>query len=141
MQDFLDQFKIQYFSAAELTYLRREDEHRTPPQNLWHNIIPTVTIADCIRKLWGAPIYVTSAWRPDWYNELVGGSPTSEHKKFRAMDIHVEDMDAFYPVAKAVVEAARARGLNVGLLRYESFIHIDVNAAAYKSKNRTIDMR
>lgn len=138
LQQVLDDYQIRFFRAGELTLLRRFGTHAEVPKALIPNIIPTVRIADTIRAAYGSPILVVSGMRPDSYNKLVGGSPTSEHTVFKALDLRPADGDMarFRVIVAAVVQAYRDMGVNVGLGYYNTFIHIDTNAIG-KTRNRT----
>lgn len=46
-----------------------------------------LTILEPVRVDMGRPIFVSSGYRPDWLNKLVGGSPSSQHVLAEAADI------------------------------------------------------
>lgn len=48
-------------------------------------------VLDPLRAMIGRPIIITSGYRSQQVNELVGGSKTSQHLSGRAADIHVQD--------------------------------------------------
>jgi len=80
------------FTAQELTYLSKtkpKPRHDEPPRELWGNLIAVAKLAQQIRDLYGEPIWVSSAWRPKWYNDAVGGAPNSAHIKAGAVDLNV----------------------------------------------------
>lgn len=142
LQQRLDAIRIRHFTANELTYHRRWNMHQTPPDEILYRIMPTVKLADSIRHGLGAPIRVASGYRTEDYNELVGGSPMSEHVNFRAMDIQSEDPDRLEEmraIAIAVVDHARRMGRNVALIHYDTFIHIDVGSK--RRRNLDLDNR
>ena len=58
-----------------------------PPRRLWDNVIPTAMVADIARQRVGCPIEITSAYRHEGYNEVVGGADQSQHLAFRALDL------------------------------------------------------
>jgi uncharacterized protein YcbK (DUF882 family) len=139
LQHLLDGEGIQYFSAKELTWLRRWDVFATVPEGLVKNILPTVRIAEGIRKAWGGPVAVISGFRPIAYNREVGSADTSQHVFFRALDLRPVsgDIAAFQRVAEGVVREHR-RDRPVGLGLYDSFIHIDTGGHQH---SRTWDHR
>ncbi len=47
-------------------------------------------ILDPLREAWGAPIIVTSGFRCDKLNKLVGGATNSQHRRGEAADIHTK---------------------------------------------------
>lgn len=129
LQAFLDQYEIEHFAATELLSRVARGGPRVvvPPAVLWPNAIPTLRCADEIRRRLGAPITV-SWYRTDAYNQIVRGSPTSEHKEFRAGDLFADDLAELRRVAAEVMDEADAEGLATGLAYYDRFIHIDVGA-------------
>lgn len=147
LQQKLTEHEIQYFTATELSRFRRWGKVVCPPEELWDNIIPTVTIADAIREVWAAinedgRVNTNSGFRNDEYNTYVGGGPGSEHVVFKAMDISPANgkITLFRGVVTAVVNIYRRAGYNVGLGYYNTFCHIDTNAVN-KRVNRAWDLR
>lgn len=133
LQEFLDDHGIRHFGAHELLSRTPESRDKTivPPEHIWPHIIPTLELADEIREIMGAPVHVWSGYRTPEYNDHVGGSPTSEHLRFRALDLHVPDQYARLKAAAAsVVDHAFARGLATGFGTYDEsrFVHIDVGS-------------
>ena len=143
LQTFLDYHGIRFFSAKEVTLQRREGRYYVPEEGqLWWRILPTLKAADAIRLGLGAPIRLVSGIRSESYNDLVGGAPQSEHKECRAVDIQPMDpakMEEMRKIAIAVVAALRSTGLNVALIHYDTFIHIDIGSK--RRRNLDKDMR
>jgi len=90
----------------------------------------TIQFADELRKRYGGPISVVSGYRIDEYNELVGGSPESEHKAFRALDLSVGANNhlRLISLATALAQEYKEDGIEVGIGIYRRFIHVDVGA-------------
>lgn len=58
-------------------------------------------VLDPLRAMIGRPIIITSGYRSQQVNELVGGSKTSQHLSGKAADIHIQEytpqqMDVVY---------------------------------------------
>jgi uncharacterized protein YcbK (DUF882 family) len=87
----LDAAGVRDFSARELTYLpkAKPPRHDEPPRELWPNLVAVAVLAQRVRDLYGGPLSVSSAWRPDWYNEAVGGASRSQHRNAAAVDLNV----------------------------------------------------
>lgn len=142
LQNLLDSEGIRHFRAQELTLQRQWGEHVEPPERYLQRIVPTVILADEIREKLGAPIRVSSGYRTPDYNRHVGGSPASEHIQFRALDLQPHDpalMETMRAIAIRAVDQARARGWNVALIHYDTFIHIDVGST--RRHNLDLDNR
>jgi len=79
------------FTAEELTFLpkAKPPRHDMPPRELWPNLIAVAKLAQQVRDLYGEPIWVSTGWRPDWYNAAVGGAKRSAHIKAGAVDLNV----------------------------------------------------
>lgn len=139
LKHLLDCEGIQYFAASELTWLRRWEIYSTVPDHLIRNILPTVRVAEDIRKAWGGPVAVISGYRPTAYNREVGSADTSQHVFFRALDLRQVsgDIASFRQVAEGVVRKHR-REQSVGFGLYDTFIHIDTGGHKH---SRTWDHR
>jgi uncharacterized protein YcbK (DUF882 family) len=84
--------------------------------------IPSLEALQRVRKAFGQPMFVTSAYRSPEHNRRVGGSPRSQHMQGRAFDIAIEsERQGDRIEAAALNEDVR------GLGRYPSrhFIHLD----------------
>ncbi len=91
LDDELEAAGVHNFTARELTYLpkAKPPRHDEPPRELWPNLIAVAVLAQRVRDLYGAPLWVSSAWRPAWYNEAVGGASRSQHINAAAVDLNV----------------------------------------------------
>jgi Peptidase M15 len=95
-----------------------------PPENLWKNILPTLTVVDHLAKELGERVHINSAYRSPQYNATCpGAAKWSQHLRNNALDIQFRSGPA------EVVRAARHlrdKGVfkgGVGL--YRNFTHID----------------
>jgi len=61
------------------------------PDNLLVNIIPTAIFVDHMLSFTKIGIYISSSYRSPKHNKMIGGSKTSQHIKFNALDIHAFD--------------------------------------------------
>ena len=138
LQAFLDDHGINHFEAHEIVRARRWNKLLSPDRDLWGNVIPALTIADCAREALGAPVRCASGYRDERYNDsLPGASPTSEHLFFKALDLQPVDpslMDRFREIMIALVEYARLQGVDARLIHYDTFVHVDVGAAEGKPR-------
>lgn len=128
LQAYLDEWSIHHFSAKELTL---HDNPRwwgaryvVPPVDLWPRIIPTLRVAESLRKVLG-PLHVVSGYRCHEYNELVGGAQRSQHVQFRALDLRPVDTDVTYLQVCARLLDEVDLGVDLGVGLYDSFVHID----------------
>lgn len=139
LQRLLDEHGVQHFTARELLLMRRTGEIGQPPCALLPNILPTVQLADAIRRQWGGPVICRSGYRSPAYNRLVGSDPTSQHVQFRAMDLApaAGDLDAFVALCARVVATWREEHI-VGFGLYDTFVHIDTGRYGH---HRTWDYR
>lgn len=113
-----------HFSLAELTHSQTADA------NLIDNT-PSAAVAErlrflcqmClepIRDLLGTPLHISSGFRCEQLNRLVGGEPSSQHVRGEAADIvpmEVDLDDAFMAIAQADVPFDQ-------LIREPSWIHV-----------------
>lgn len=124
------EYNIKHFSVNEIL----AKCSTTPPKHLIDNIIPTLIIVDAIRDDIGIPILINSAYRDPQYNFSIGGSKTSLHKEFNALDIRPSDSSYLgkirewvlsnyeIPYKDNILLTSEITGLG---LHYDTFVHID----------------
>lgn len=82
---------MKYFTIKELTKSDTAKKHgisNTPNSQVKQNLENLVNfVLDPLRKAYGKPIIVTSGYRCDKLNQLVGGVKTSQHCVGQAVDI------------------------------------------------------
>ena len=143
LQTLLDDHDIRHFSAKEVVRARSWNKLLEPPEGLWENILPALTIADCAREALDEPVRCVSGYRSERYNHHVSGAPTSEHMAFKALDLQPFDPDRleeFRAIMIALVEYARARGVDARLIHYDTFVHVDVGAAEGKPRGSRLGL-
>lgn len=123
-----------HFSAAELRRMRRARVTvPEPPSAWWPRIVPTLWLAEQLRKAMG-PLIVGNGYRPEPYNRQVGGARFSSHKYHRAMDLDLplggdyESRRDFYALAcRLWLEHGRDLGIGLGLYAPwgGSRVHVD----------------
>lgn len=87
---------MKYFSLKELiksTIAIARGIINVPKKNEEANLIALVdNVLDPLREAYGKPIIVTSGYRSEQLNRMIGGAKTSQHVKGQAVDIRsVED--------------------------------------------------
>ncbi len=90
LQAAFDDAGVQFFKAAEVTFLpkAKPPKHHVPPREFWPNLIAVALLADKIRETVGHPIWISSGYRPPWYNEAVSGVPGGAHTRAAALDLN-----------------------------------------------------
>ena len=88
--------KSEFFTLAELIKSSTANKHHidnTPPAEVIKNLQYGVDmVLDPLRRLYGKPIVITSGYRCQKLNDLVGGVKNSWHTKGNAADIHVASL-------------------------------------------------
>lgn len=126
------------FKMSELIHSQTAIAHNVnnmPDINSLDNLL--TLIVEClqpVRNKLGKPMVITSGYRNDKVNRLVGGSSTSEHKKGMAADFVVNGM-----TVQAVIEFIRKSGLKYTQLIEEhskntSWVHISYNVNNLKKE-------
>lgn len=100
---------MKYFSIAEFFKSDVAEKHQVDNipddaqlSQVLNNIHALVNnVLDPLRAMVGRPVIITSGYRSQRVNELVGGSKTSQHLSGKAADIHVQgftpqQMDVVY---------------------------------------------
>lgn len=82
--------------------------------------VKTLILINKLRKMYGKPLIINSAFRDAEHNTKVGGSPNSQHKFGTAVDIRIANHDE----GRAIEEIAKSLDFK-GIGRYKTFIHID----------------
>jgi hypothetical protein len=89
-----------------------------------HMTLRLLVSLDAIRRRWGKPLKVNSAFRCPYQNRAVGGSKDSQHLTGNAVDIAGEGIHSLEFIKAAIW--AGFGGIGVG----ENFIHLDVREIA-----------
>lgn len=88
--------KSEFFTLAELIKSSTANKHHidnTPSQEVVKNLQYGVDmVLDPLRRLYGKPIIISSGYRCQKLNDLVGGVSNSWHTKGNAADIHVASL-------------------------------------------------
>jgi len=128
----IDEYGIQHFNEEELL----KASHGVIPEKYFENIIPTLLVADFLRRKCGFPIRINSAFRSKEYNKNVAGSsPRSLHTRFNALDLSplqwtAERISKLIAEVKTPEWAIEYKGKYItpkvmGIGLYDTFIHID----------------
>jgi len=84
-----------------------------------------------LRKMWGKPIKVNSFFRSQSLNQLVGGSPLSQHTKGQAIDITTGTKSD----NKKLFELAKTLDFDQLINEYDfSWIHISFKASGNRKQ-------
>jgi hypothetical protein len=93
-QAYLDDVGVQYFSANEIVTPNSPSAAAQcgymillPTRGEWEKIGALALMADQLRALVGEPVLMRNWWRPDCYNELVGGAAGGDHPDADAVDL------------------------------------------------------
>ena len=90
--------------------------------------IQFLELLDFARELAGIPFKISSGYRTEKHNALVGGRVGSSHLKGLAADIHYSNSSERYLILSSLIQCG-ARRIGLG----KTFIHVDVDEA--KSQN------
>lgn len=87
--------------------------------------VKTLIKVNELRRLYGKPIIINSAFRDFEHNAKVGGAPNSKHKLGIALDIRILDKEE----GKLLEKLAKTLEFK-GIGRYKTFIHLDTRETA-----------
>lgn len=96
------------------------------PVELEGNAVRLCGLLETIRKLFGGPLVLLSAYRTPRYNRKVGGATLSQHMKATAGDIRpidVREVERLAAIVRANIPALPGLG---GWGVYPQWIHVDV---------------
>ena len=95
-QNITQTIKSEFFSLTELIKSSTATKHHidnTPPADVIRNLQYGVDmVLDPLRRIYGKPIIITSGYRCQKLNTLVGGVSNSWHTQGNAADIHVASL-------------------------------------------------
>lgn len=84
-------------------------------------------ILEPIRTKVGRPVIVTSGYRPEVLNEIIGGSKNSDHLTGSAADIHVPGM-ALVDLAECVESLQMQIPLKQCIIEFQSWVHVSIQS-------------
>lgn len=102
-----------------------KDEFHTPYPFHDGREIELVVMFERIRAIWNKPLIINSAYRTEVYNVSVGGSPHSQHKLGKALDLQPPEgitIERFHKTLKEMHQVFGIRGLG----KYATFCHCDI---------------
>ena len=96
-----------------------------PEKSIEENLVTTAKVMEHIRKILKCPLRVTSWYRPNFYNQLIGGAPKSYHTQGLAVDFQPVGMSVYKAkiILKEYLEPLGIRMENNGR---GNWIHIDL---------------
>lgn len=94
----LKHYPMKYFSIAEFLNSDAAEKHQVSNMPADEELLAVLNninalvnnVLDPLRAMIGRPIIITSGYRRQRVNELVGGSKTSQHLTGKAADFHVQ---------------------------------------------------
>lgn len=130
LNDYLKKLGIKYTTAKEMTRPWQKSvaeglgyESFDPPTSWYPKYGFLALIFDKCRAAAGGPCIIRNVWRPQEYNDAVGGAPNSDHIFAHAMDIDYATSEAREKAVKEVLDPL-----------YYSPLHLDMSIG---SGNRT----
>lgn len=127
-------FTIEELTRTDAQELQLQNRQEAPKDKL----LKLAEFAESVRKVLGCPMIITSGFRCEKLNNLVGGSPTSQHRFCEAID--------FIPM-KLAADTAFARiilsGIEYGQIIYYTrgishFLHISMGNKRQKMKSNEV---
>ena len=103
MGDLSDNFSLSEFLVSQTA--ARMGRELVPTKKQKNYILHlTRKVLQPVRELLDRPVIITSGFRPDWLNKLIGGSEASQHMKGQAADFVVVGMTPI-EVCKAIEDS------------------------------------
>ena len=118
-----------HFDLAELLVSEaaaRNDIPMVPSNDIVQNLRAlALNVLDPIREAAQVPIVVTSGWRPEKLNTLIGGSKTSDHLYGLAADIHAVGHDVGWLMVK--IRGLQGIPLKQGIIEFNQWAHVSID--------------
>lgn len=141
LETFIDSLNLEFFKGSEFrpywSRMRSGVKNCVPPLELWPNIVPTLAVMDRLRSDLGAPIFLTSTYRSNRYNEAIGGARNSYHVAFRAIDFVAQTssparwadrLKSYRGETFVNPHTGQSFEFRGGVGTYSTFVHIDTRA-------------
>lgn len=124
MRRLSENFTLDEFLRSDVA--ARMGRELVPPLEVIANLERlAVVLLEPIRTAIGKPIQITSGWRPDWLNTLIGGSSTSEHCSGRAADFHSPGVPPI-DISQAIAAMVGGLPFNQLIHEFDAWTHISV---------------
>ena len=134
LQALLNAAGVINFSARELTLLLKAlPKHCEFPRDLTP-LVSIAIVAQEIRSSLGAPLVVSSAYRPLWYNKIVANSTDSAHIEACAIDLNARNSDEALKMHSIIYKLWKQRVFN-GYGKYSKLrtrAHIDIGKKGHR---------
>jgi uncharacterized protein YcbK (DUF882 family) len=133
----LEKYKPKYFSLKEMTSsataVSKGIDNSLPNDDVKYNLLALIMkVLDPLREAYGQPIIISSAYRCEALNHLVGGVSTSQHLKGQAADITSGTREG----NKILFELIRDKGNYDQLIDESDFkwVHVSYKRVGYNRK-------
>ena len=85
----------EHFRWAEVLWLQQWKVFVYPTKQQAKNLIKICKKLELVRKMFDAPLIITSGLRPGYYNSYIGGAKNSAHREGKAIDFIVKGFDTY----------------------------------------------
>ena len=116
--------KAPNFKWGEALYLPSFNIHAVPNEEIIRNIQKFAPRVQEVRKILKAPMLITSWWRPEKYNALIGGAKRSHHMTGGAVDFRCPGLSAD-EIRRILKPRLAGLGLRMENLPGSNWVHID----------------
>ncbi len=127
-----------HFTLAEMTVSQlaaREGFDNSPPPEARANLQLLCNALEQVRALFGVPIVVSSAFRNERVNRLIGGSPNSQHVQGLAADFTVTELSPRETVRRIMESTVPFDQL---ILEFDDWVHMSVSRSTPRRQVLTI---
>lgn len=124
-----------HFSLSEFTKTSKSVDNTPDNESLKNIYILAVALERAREALGGLPINITSGYRSKELNDMIGGSPTSDHCKGLAADFKVGALSC-----KEVVRLIKKSGIKYDQLILEpTWVHLGMGGRMRQQTLQTSD--
>lgn len=130
MPKITEHFSLEELTTTDCAELKEQNRKEAPKDKL----LKLAEFAEKVRAVLNCPMIITSGFRCEKLNNLVGGSPTSQHRFCEAIDF-IPKMDADKAFGRIILS-----GIEYGQLIYYTrgishFLHISMGAKRQNLKS------
>lgn len=132
-----EHFKLNEFIKSDVAAKNGIDN--TPSKEVIDNISELAVLLEKIRRKWNNPLIITSGYRCEKLNKLIGGAKNSQHLKGQAADIISKDNKELF---KLIMQMVYNGEITIGqLIDEKNYRWLHISTPHLKTDNQILHLK
>ena len=132
-----EHFKLNEFIKSDVAAKNGIDN--TPSKEVIDNISELAVLLEKIRRKWNSPLIITSGYRCEKLNKLIGGAKNSQHLKGQAADIISKDNKELF---KLIMQMVYNGEITIGqLIDEKNYRWLHISTPHLKTDNQILHLK